>query len=119
MDELEPHEIGEDDLGLLPLPTKEEVEGLEEDIVPKLEVLAILDRQEALFPMWGARDFLFPPKTFIGVKCAESPLGGAVKIKIKLLFNQSLATNFRSFRFMNATKTLDSGSIPSWNNQNI
>jgi len=63
---LEPHEMGEDDLGLPPFPTREEVEGLEDDIVPKLEVLAILDRQEAVFPMCGGRDLLFPPKTLKG-----------------------------------------------------
>ena len=43
-DVLEPHETGEDDLGLPPLPTNEGVEGLDDDMVPRLDVLAMLER---------------------------------------------------------------------------
>lgn len=52
-DGFEPHDTGEE-RGLYPLPVSDGVEGFDEDMVPRLEALAILDRQlEALLPWVG------------------------------------------------------------------
>ena len=73
---LEPHEIGEVERGLPPLPTRDEVEGLDDDIVPRLEVLAMLERQDAAFPKRMGWDFL--PPLYMAME--GSPVGDAVMV---------------------------------------